>query len=279
MHLQYTPEFEQSAKRSEVEEARAAGRRELEAELRESRRAQRALLEADRRKDAFLATLSHELRGPLSPIANALEVMNRHPEDPAVSSWARELMQRQVSQLSHLIDDLLDLNRITQGKIKLRTQSVLLLSIIDQAIEACRPLLDAKEHKLMLALPPGNVRVQADPVRLTQVFVNLVHNACKFTAPRGDIRVTGELDGAEVAIRVRDSGIGIPPDALDSIFEMFTQETSSTGQEYSGLGIGLYLVKRLVELHGGTVTASSAGLGHGSEFLVRLAAITEGPDN
>lgn len=275
MHLQYTSEFKPSVKRSEVEAAGDADRRELEAELRESRRQQRALLEADRRKDAFLATLSHELRAPLSPIANALEVMGRHPEDPAVSSWARQLMQRQVSQLSHLIDDLLDLNRITQDKIKLRTQTVAVRSIIDQAIEACRPLLDAREHTLLLAFPPENVRVQADPVRLTQVFGNLLHNACKFTAPHGDIRVTAELAGADVVIRVRDSGIGISPDALDSIFEMFSQETSSTDQGDSGLGIGLYLVKRLVEMHDGTVTASSAGLGHGSEFVVRLAAMTD----
>ena len=190
--------------RSEADEARDAARRKLEAELRESQRQQRALLEADRRKDAFLATLSHELRGPLSPIANALEVLNRHPEDPAISSWARQLMQRQISQLSHLIDDLLDLNRITQDKIKLRRQPVALRAIIDQAVEACRPLLDAREHNLLLAFPSETICVQADAVRLTQVFVNLVHNACKFTAPRGDIHVTAKLEGTEVAIRVRD---------------------------------------------------------------------------
>lgn len=249
----------------------------LAADLIEARSAEQALREADRRKDTFLATLAHELRGPLSPICNALEVLNRSVDNPTASHWARDVMQRQLSQMVQLVDDLLDLNRITQDKIALRRQPVALRTVIDRGIEGCRPLLDARGHELNVAFPPDPIHVHADPVRLAQVFSNLVHNACKFTDPNGVIHIGAELAGDHIVVRVRDSGIGIPHDALGSVFNIFSQATRSSTQKEGGLGIGLYLVKRLVELHDGTVAASSAGPGLGSEFVVRLPALHERP--
>lgn len=236
---------------------------------------EQALREADRRKDVFLATLAHEVRGPLAPLSNALEVLTRAAEDPSAVRWAREVMQRQLKQLTHLVNDLLDLSRINQDKIELHRQPAMLHGIIEQAIECCRPLIDARKQKLSVALPSGQIQVDADAVRLTQVFSNLIHNACKFTAPEGELGITCESTGAQAVVRIRDSGVGISPAALERIFDIFSQVGRSAGQDAGGLGIGLYLVKRLVEMHGGTVAASSDGPGHGSEFIVRLPAMPE----
>jgi len=228
-----------------------------------------SLSEADRRKDEFLAMLAHELRGPLAPLANVLELW-KLASDPETLQRARATMERQLGQLVRLVDDLLDLNRIMHNRLELRRSRVELSGVIQHAVEACRPFAASLGHDLCVALPVEAWHVHADPARLAQVFGNLLHNACKYTPRGGEIAVAAERHGGEVEVTVRDNGAGIPPDKLDSIFEMFTQVDGSLERAQGGLGIGLTLVKRLVEMHGGTVVARSAGSGHGSEFAVRL---------
>lgn len=242
------------------------------------------LSEADRRKNEFLAMLAHELRNPLAPIRNALEVLRlkarrnrQRPEDEAVQA-ASAMMQRQVGQLVRLVDDLLDVSRISQGKIELRKERIELASAVHHAVEAARPLYESMDHELTVTVPPQPVYLNADPIRLTQVVGNLLNNACKFTDRGGRIGVTVEREGGEVVIRVRDTGIGIATEELPRIFEMFTQLDTSLERSRSGLGIGLTLVKSLVEMHGGTVEVDSAGLGQGSEFMVRLPIVVETPE-
>jgi signal transduction histidine kinase len=229
--------------------------------------------EADHRKNEFLAMLAHELRNPLAPIRNAVEILRVRGTDPQVVEKTRNLIDRQVQYLVRLVDDLLDISRITRGKVQLQTECVAMDAIVSQAVETSRPLLDARQHTLEVRLPEEPVLVNGDPVRLTQVLGNLLNNAAKYTEPGGRVWVTVERDGREVVIRVRDTGMGIPPEMLPAIFDLFTQVDRSLDRSQGGLGIGLTLVRSLVELHGGSVQAVSAGLKQGSEFIVRLPAL------
>jgi PAS domain S-box-containing protein len=236
----------------------------------ERQRAQAALRDADRRKDEFLAMLAHELRNPLAPIRNAVQIVRaKAPREPDLQ-WATDVVERQIHQMTRLVDDLLDVSRITRGKIVLRRELVDLAAVIGSAVEASRPLVEKWGHKLTVTLPPEPIPLEADATRLAQVFLNLVNNAAKYTDPGGRIAITAERHGQHVAVVVRDSGIGIPADSLRTIFEMFAQVERSIERSEGGLGIGLTLVRRLVEMHGGTVEARSAGAGQGSEFEVRL---------
>ena len=231
--------------------------------------------EADQRKDEFLAMLAHELRNPLAPIRNMLEVMKRADGNSDLLQPAMSTMERQLRHMTRLIDDLLDVSRISQGKISLRREKVELTAVVRQVVEACRPYYEAAKQELVVTLPPQPVYVEADPVRLAQVFGNLLHNASKFSKPGGRISLAGERQGAEVVVAVKDSGIGIPPEMLPKIFEMFMQGDQTLERNHGGLGIGLTLVRRLVEMHGGSVQASSEGVDRGSEFVVRLPVLIE----
>jgi len=236
----------------------------------ELREAQEALRQADARKDDFLATLAHELRNPLAPVRSALEIMQRAAGDPALLEQARVTIDRQMSHFERLVDDLLDVSRITRDKLVLRMQRIDLGSILNQAVEACRPLVDQMRHELKVSLPEQPLEVEADSVRLAQVLSNLLNNACKYTERGGHIQLSARAEAEQAVISVKDDGQGIAPDLLPSIFEMFTQLVRPVEPSHGGLGIGLSLVKRLVEMHGGTVEALSAGTGKGSEFIVRL---------
>jgi nitrogen-specific signal transduction histidine kinase len=227
-----------------------------------------ALRESDARKDRFLATLSHELRNPLAPIRNAAQILGSPALPPDRLRWAQAVIQRQVKHMSWLLDDLLDVARITQGKLELKKSRVSLTSIVDAAVEAARPLLDEKRHHLIVDLPPEVLTLEADPLRLAQVFSNLLNNAAKYTDSGGRIELSARVVMNTVSMSVKDNGIGIPPESLDRIFDMFAQIDSQSSRTDGGLGIGLSLVKGLVELHGGTTEVASAGPGRGSEFTV-----------
>jgi PAS domain S-box-containing protein len=233
------------------------------------------LAEADRRKDEFLATLAHELRNPLAPLSNTLEILKRSPSPDKTARRGLETMERQLEQLVRLVDDLMDLSRITHNRIELRKRDVELAPLVHQAVLAAQPLADASHHTIDVSLPADAIYLHADPVRLTQVFGNLLNNSCKYTSPGGVIRVTAQRNADDVIVTVTDTGIGIPADKLDSIFDMFAQVDRSLEQSQGGLGIGLTLVKRLVEMHGGSVEARSEGEGRGSAFVVRLPALAE----
>jgi PAS domain S-box-containing protein len=235
------------------------------------------LKNADRRKDEFLATLAHELRGPLAPLGNMLQVMKRADGTPELLRRARDTMERQLGQMVRLVDDLLDVGRITRNKLELRMDRVELASVMHQAAETCRSLAEEFGHELVVSPPDEPIHLHADPVRLTQVFSNLLNNACKYTEPHGRIRLSAERAGSEVVVKVSDTGVGIPADKLESVFEMFSQVDRSLERSQGGLGIGLMLVKRLVEMHGGSVEASSDGPGKGSEFTLRLPILAEAP--
>ncbi|MEP7058813.1 MAG: PAS domain-containing protein [Caldimonas sp.] len=243
--------------------------------------AEEALREADRRKDEFLATLAHELRNPLAPIRNAIEIMHLTRE-PGVHANARSIIERQVRQMVHLVDDLLDVSRISQGKVDLRRQLVDVAALVEAAVETSRPLIDAAGHELTIRLPaPRTLMVDADVTRLTQIIANLLNNAAKYTPQGGRIEVGAERDDGFAVIGVQDSGLGIPPEMLPRVFDMFAQVDRSLERAQGGLGIGLALVKTLVELHGGSVQVQSAGRGQGSSFKVRLplaAAAAPWPD-
>jgi PAS domain S-box-containing protein len=227
-----------------------------------------ALREADARKDRFLATLSHELRNPLAPIRNAAQILGSPALPPERLLWARAVIQRQVKHMSWLLDDLLDVARITQGKLELKKSRVSLTSIVDAAVEAARPLLDEKRHHLIVDLPPEVPTLEADPLRLAQVFSNLLNNAAKYTDYGGRIELSARVTKNTVSMTVKDNGIGIPEQSLDRIFDMFAQIDSQSSRSEGGLGIGLSLVKGLVELHGGMTEVASAGPGQGSKFTV-----------
>ncbi|HET6883624.1 MAG TPA: ATP-binding protein [Pirellulales bacterium] len=229
-----------------------------------------ALKEADRRKDEFLALLGHELRNPLAPISNSLNVLKLPAADPAITERAREMMARQVEHMVRLVDDLLDVSRIMRGKVELRRERIELATAVARAVETSQPALDAEGHRLTVSLVPEPLLVDGDLVRLAQVVSNLLNNAAKYTERNGHIRLEAAAEGAEAVIRVRDTGIGIDPAVLPKLFDMFYQAERRTKQSQGGLGIGLSLVRGLVELHGGTVEAHSAGHGTGSEFVVRL---------
>ena len=233
------------------------------------------LRENDRRKDEFLATLAHELRNPLAPVRNSLEVMKRARGDADLTEQARATMERQIAQMVRLIDDLLDVSRITRNKLELKTERAELASIVQLAVEACRPACEQAGHELKVLLPAEPIYLQADPLRLSQVFGNLLTNSCKYTPSGGRIRLIAERQPDEVQVTVEDDGIGIPPEMLPEVFDLFTQVDRSLERSQGGLGIGLSLVKRLVEMHGGTVTAHSEGDGRGSAFIVRLPILIE----
>ena len=233
------------------------------------------LSQADRRKNEFLATLAHELRNPLAPMSNMLEVVKRADGDRDVLKRAYDTIERQLGQMVRLVDDLLDLNRITHDRLELRRSEVELASVVEQAVEVARPLLDSAGHQLMIELPREPIYLNADRARLAQVFGNLLNNSSKYTKPNGWISLTATPAGDEVVVSVKDNGAGIPPDKLNSIFDMFMQVDGTTESAQGGLGIGLTLVKRLAEMHGGSIEAKSAGEGQGSEFIVRLPVLNK----
>ncbi|HEX2223414.1 MAG TPA: ATP-binding protein [Thermoanaerobaculia bacterium] len=232
-----------------------------------------ALREADRRKDEFLAMLSHELRNPLAAIHNAVQILAACGHDPAQVEKIRGLLERQLSQLVRLVDDLLDLSRVTRGQIRLRRGPVNLAEVVSTAVETSRPLIDARGHQLTVALPETPLHIDADAARLAQVLSNLLNNAAKYTRAAGRIDLAAEGDDGEVCLRVRDTGIGIAPEVLPRVFDLFVQAESSTDRTEGGLGVGLTLARQLVEMHGGTIEARSAGLGMGTEIVVRLPAL------
>jgi len=239
------------------------------------REAVMALKDADRRKDEFLALLAHELRNPLAPLRNGLEVMRLAALDPKVVAKTRDMMDRQLSHMVRLIDDLLDVSRISRNKMELRRTRVLLADVISSAVETARPTLEEAGHELTVALPPEPVHLDADLTRLAQVFGNLLNNSAKYTDRGGHIWLTATREGDRVLVAVRDTGIGIPASALPNIFDMFSQVDRSVERSTGGLGIGLALVKGLVEMHGGTVEAASPGEGKGSTLTVRLPVLKE----
>jgi signal transduction histidine kinase/ActR/RegA family two-component response regulator len=233
------------------------------------------LREQDQRKDEFLATLAHELRNPLAPIRNGLELIRLSAGNPATRERATTIMQRQIEQMVRLVDDLLDVSRISHNRLELRKEQVELESIVRSAVETSRPVLDTARNDLKVVLPSEPVLLDADPVRLAQVFSNLLNNAAKYSAPGGSISLVATRTGDEVTIKVSDSGIGIEPGSLAKVFGMFVQLDASEQQIQTGLGVGLTLVQRLIEMHGGSVEARSEGAGKGSEFIVRLPALAQ----
>jgi PAS domain S-box-containing protein len=234
----------------------------------------RALQEADRRKDEFLATMAHELRNPLAPIRNSVEFLKLRDGLSEDVAQCRDVIDRQVQHMSRLLEDLLDVSRIAHGKLELRPEPVDFASVISDSIETSRPLIDEAGHELEVILPDEPILVRADRIRLAQVFSNLLNNAAKYTERGGHIRLTASMEDTDVAVSVRDDGIGIEPAALSDIFTMFSQAKPALDRAQGGLGIGLALAKGLVSLHGGKIDARSEGPGHGSEFIVRLPAIT-----
>jgi len=251
-----------------------AVQREIEAELHQ----QRDWRDADRRKDEFLATLAHELRNPLAPIRQAALISKAPGATEAQKRWSHDVIDRQVQHMSLLLDDLLDISRVTRGTLALRMQPTELSSVIDSAVETARPTIDAKRHVLSVDVPEDPIQFTADPLRVAQVLSNLLTNAAKYTDPEGQIRLSARCEGDDVVIRVKDSGIGISAAALPRVFNMFSQVHSTTDRSEGGLGIGLALAQGLIELHGGAIEANSEGLGCGSEFTVRLPRrVTQAP--
>ena len=241
---------------------RTAALRDSEAQLRE----------ADRRKDEFLATLAHELRNPLAPVRNAVHLVRLGVQGPKLA-WAGELIERQIQLMSRLIDDLMDVSRINQGKIELRTERIDVDSFVGDAIEMAQPMIDEMEHRLVVSRAPGPVYVQVDRTRMAQAVMNLLNNAAKYMDKGGRIELTTRHEGDRVRICVRDHGVGIPADRLQTVFELFSQVESALSRSRGGLGIGLSLTRRLVGLHGGTVEAYSEGAGKGSEFVIELPVV------
>jgi PAS domain S-box-containing protein len=247
-------------------------------DITERRRNEESLKEADRRKEEFLATLAHELRNPLAPIRNGLEIMRLAGDNREAAEEARTLIERQVVHMVRLIDDLMDISRISRDKLELRREHVELAAVVQNALDTSRPLVEVAGHQLTVTLPADRpIYVDADVTRLSQVFSNLLNNAAKYTERGGDISLAVEYQGSDVVVSVRDNGVGIPPEMLPHIFDMFTQIDRSLERAQGGLGIGLSLVRRLIEMHGGSVEARSAGHGLGSEFVVRLPVIVSSP--
>ncbi|HKB00833.1 MAG TPA: ATP-binding protein [Gemmataceae bacterium] len=250
---------------------------ELERKVRERTeelaRANEALKEADRRKDEFLATLAHELRNPLAPIRNALEIMRMGNGNAAAAERARDIVERQVGQMVRLINDLMDVSRITRGKLALTAEDVGVGEVIEAAVETSRPLLDEAGLTLKYTLPDTPLVVRGDRLRLAQVFSNLLNNSAKYTEPGGTVTLAARREGHDAVVRVRDTGVGIPPEVLPNVFELFTQVDRTLNRSQGGLGIGLALVKQIVALHGGSVAVHSEGVGKGAEFVVRLPAV------
>jgi signal transduction histidine kinase/CheY-like chemotaxis protein len=287
-----------AALRSAVEYALRARRRQyegrhhllaLERAADELTASEKQLRETHARKDEFLATLAHELRNPLAPIRNAVHVLRRQSHDPALAPL-HDIIDRQLRQMVRLVDDLLEVSRITRGKIALHRENIDLAAVLRGAVETSRPLIDAAHHKLDIELPPDGVRVHGDALRLGQVFANLLNNAAKYTEDSGHIALRARVRGEEVEVTVEDNGIGIEPAMLGSVFDIFTQVRDANARAQGGLGIGLTLVRSLVGLHSGRVSAESAGKSKGSRFTVYLpiapaseasagAATTDGPEH
>jgi PAS domain S-box-containing protein len=232
------------------------------------------LREADRLKDEFLAMLAHELRNPLAPIRNALHIMRQPGAGPDLIGRARDMAERQVQHMARLLDDLLDVARISRGRIDLRWEVVDVAPLVHRTVEAVRPLIEERRHELTVSLPAGPIQAQGDPARLEQILTNLLNNSAKYTDPGGHIWLTVQREDGEVVLRVQDNGIGIAPEILPKVFDLFVQAERRLDRSQGGVGIGLTLVKKLVELHGGTIRALSAGIGQGSEFVARLPAFT-----
>jgi len=255
-------------------EARAEENNRL---LNETRQQAEALRETDRRKDEFLAILAHELRNPLAPISNSVSILASDKLPVHVRDEALQMMERQVKQMVRLVDDLMDVSRITRGKIELKTDTIDLGDVLGCAVEISKPLIDQLGHKLSFNLPQNPVNLQADFTRLAQVFSNLLNNAAKYSPAGGEIRLEVDVHRDSVDVRVKDKGIGIRPDMLEHIFDMFAQVDDSLERSQGGLGVGLTLVKKLVEMHGGRIAVRSGGLGKGSEFMVHLPTMSAGP--
>ena len=228
------------------------------------------LRDINRRKDEFLATLAHELRNPLAPVRTAVHLLQRKDLDASKEVWAIDMIERQVNAMSRMIDDLMNVSRINQGKLELRPEQVHVRTLLEDAIESVRPLVDENQHHVALNFPKLDLMVHGDSTRLTQVFMNLLNNAAKYMERGGSITVDVHVVEDEVGVKIRDTGIGIAGDRLESVFELFSQEDTALSRARGGLGIGLSLTRQLVEMHHGSVVAHSAGLGHGSEFEVRL---------
>jgi signal transduction histidine kinase/ActR/RegA family two-component response regulator len=251
-------------------EALEASNRSLESEMIERRGAEEALRAADRRKDEFLATLAHELRNPLAPLCNGLEILKLANRQPAIADKMREMMERQLRQMVRLVDDLLDVSRISTGKLLLRKAPVDLQTVVKDAVETASPFIHSRNHTLSVSLSPPSIVLDADATRLAQVFSNLLNNAAKYTDPGGQIALDVQRNNGIIVARVTDNGIGIDRQMLTTVFDLFAQADQSLERTQAGLGVGLTLAKRLTELHGGTLEAQSEGLGKGSEFIVRL---------
>ena len=246
-------------------------------DITQRKEAEEALKEADRRKDDFLAALGHELRNPLAPIRNAMQILRRKVGQEPHAVWAAEVTERQVQQMTRLVDDLLDVSRINRGKLEFRADIVDLADVIRRSVEMAMPLIERRYHRIEVDVPSWPVLVRGDAARLTQVMTNLLSNAAKFTPPQGVIKVMLEVDDSDALVRVQDNGVGIAPAALKDMFEPFRQFNAGAGPDQAGLGLGLALAKRLIELHGGSVEARSEGTGRGSEFRVRLTRTKDAP--
>ena len=242
-------------------------------DITKKKREEQALREADARKDEFLATLAHELRNPLAPLRSSLEILGRENIGPEAQEAARMVMLRQVNQMVALIDDLIDISRISTGRIDLNREPVALAAVVEIALEISRPLIEARGHSFSLYLGEAPIHIEADRTRIAQAISNLLNNAAKYANQNGSIRLSATLEGDYVVVTVADSGIGIEPEMLSRVFEMFVQVDSRLERVEGGLGVGLTLARRLAELHGGTLEARSGGLGQGSEFILRLKAI------
>jgi PAS domain S-box-containing protein len=244
-------------------------------DITEQRAAEQALKEAEHRKDEFLAMLAHELRNPLAPIRNSLHILRLAGTDNVAALRVHEMMERQVNHMVRLVDDLMEVSRITRGKIELRKEQVELAAVVRSAVDTSKPLIDTARHQLAISLPAEPLILEADPVRLAQVLANLLNNAAKYTDDGGQIWLTARREGANVVVSVRDTGMGIPADMLQKVFDLFTQVDRTYNRAQGGLGIGLTLVRSLVSKHGGSIEVKSDGPGKGSEFVVRLPLSAE----
>lgn len=256
---------------------RIVGASKIARDISSRKKMEAALKEADRRKDEFLATLAHELRNPLAPIRNAVQILKaKGPPDPELQ-WGREVIDRQVQVMARLLEDLLDVSRISRNRLELRKERVELITLVEAALETSRPVIEAGSHELTVTLPPEAIQLEADPLRLAQVLANLLNNAAKYTEEGGRIRLSAERQGSDVIVSVKDNGIGIIAEMLPRIFDIFAQSPRALLRSPGGLGIGLSLVKGLVELHGGSIEARSEGADRGSEFVVRLPVAVATP--
>jgi PAS domain S-box-containing protein len=269
VHATYSPDFDA--------EGQVRGFVTHALDISKHRQAEDALKEADRRKDEFLAMLAHELRNPLAPISNAVQIMQRPNLDDVRLAWCRDVIGRQIEHLVRLVDDLLDVSRISRGRIELKKEPIEMSVIVQRAVETSQPLIDARRHEFIVRLPPEPIVVEGDLVRLSQVVSNLLNNAAKYTDEGGRITLSVEPAGNDIFIRVRDNGRGIDPAALSNLFQLFYQVDRTIDRAEGGLGIGLALVRSLVAMHGGEVWAKSRGRGQGSEFIIRLPCLQESP--